>query len=161
TTLLAALAAWLLPGIPRLAMPALLMVCVIWGASRGHQHGATLLTFLVAALCLLSVRFGPLLELGFDELSLSPAIARFAVSLAAFAPPGLVMAAWVLEREAAISRQRLTGEVQRVLFELAPFGLIALDGEQRVTAWNPAAERIFGWRADEVLGRTTPVVQPE
>ncbi|HTO73543.1 MAG TPA: PAS domain S-box protein, partial [Gemmatimonadales bacterium] len=161
TIVLAALAAWLLPGLPRLAMPAMLMVCVIWGASRGHQHGATLLTLLVAALCLLSVRFGPLLDLGLGDLSLSPVIARFAVSLAVFAATGLVLAASVIEREAAVSQQRLTGEVQRVLFELAPFGLIALDGEQRVTAWNPAAERIFGWRADEVLGRTTPVVQPE
>ena len=161
TVLLAALAAWLLPGFPRLGMPALLMVCVIWGASRGHQHGATLLTLCVAALCLLSVRFGPLLELGLGDLSLSPVIARFAVSLAVFATTGLVLAASVIEREAAIGHQRLTGEVQRVLFELAPFGLVALDGEQRVTAWNPAAERIFGWRADEVLGRAMPVVQPE
>ena len=32
-------------------------------------------------------------------------------------------------------------------------GVFALDQEQRVVFWNAAAERITGYRADEVLGR--------
>ncbi len=160
TLILALLAAWLLPGQLRLAMPALLIVCVAWAAIRGHQRGATLITLVVATLSLLAVRFGPAPDLGLYA-ALGPLIARFAVSLALFATAGLVLAATVLEREAAVGQQRLMGEVQGALFDQAPFALIALDGQERITAWNPAAERIFGWRSDEVLGRPSPTVQRE
>ena len=39
-----------------------------------------------------------------------------------------------------------------------PLAVIALDPEARVQLWNPAAEQIFGWSADEVLGRRIPTV---
>lgn len=38
--------------------------------------------------------------------------------------------------------------------------VIATDLEQRVTAWNPAAERLFGWTAAEVVGRLIPEFLP-
>lgn len=34
-----------------------------------------------------------------------------------------------------------------------PLAVIEWDTEFRVTAWNPAAERIFGYKAEEVIGR--------
>ncbi len=43
------------------------------------------------------------------------------------------------------------------LAEAVPVGLVMLDLEGRVTAWNPAAERIFGWSEREALGRPDPV----
>ena len=36
----------------------------------------------------------------------------------------------------------------------APDAIIISDSHDRVTAWNPAAERMFGYRAAEVIGRT-------
>ena len=36
--------------------------------------------------------------------------------------------------------------------------VIGVDLESRVTLWNPAAERIFGWSEDEVVGRPMPIV---
>ena len=33
--------------------------------------------------------------------------------------------------------------------------IVALDAEWFVTVWNPGAERMYGWAADEVLGRHT------
>ncbi len=39
-----------------------------------------------------------------------------------------------------------------------PLAVVALDPEARVQLWNPAAERIFGWTAAEVLGRRIPIV---
>ena len=30
---------------------------------------------------------------------------------------------------------------------------VTVDGDGRVTGWNPAAERTFGYRCDEALGR--------
>ena len=43
---------------------------------------------------------------------------------------------------------------QGMLLGAMDVAVTAADQEQRVTHWNPAAERLFGWRADEVLGRT-------
>jgi PAS domain S-box-containing protein len=42
--------------------------------------------------------------------------------------------------------------------EASPLAVFELGLDWRVQAWNPAAERIFGWRADEVLGRPNPIV---
>ncbi|HJE57089.1 MAG TPA: PAS domain S-box protein [Nocardiopsis listeri] len=39
--------------------------------------------------------------------------------------------------------------------------VIGIDGELRVTFWNPAAERMLGWSADEVIGGELPIVPPE
>jgi len=39
-----------------------------------------------------------------------------------------------------------------------PLAVVALDPEARVQLWNPAAEQIFGWRAEEVIGRVVPTV---
>ena len=44
------------------------------------------------------------------------------------------------------------------VIESSPLPIIAIDREQRVRAWNPAAERVFGWTADEVVGRPLPNV---
>jgi len=38
----------------------------------------------------------------------------------------------------------------------APLSIITYDLDGRVTGWNPAAERIFGWRRGEVLGGPPP-----
>lgn len=38
--------------------------------------------------------------------------------------------------------------------------IVSLDSEGRVTSWNRAATRLFGWSEDEVLGRELPYVPP-
>lgn len=40
----------------------------------------------------------------------------------------------------------------------APVAIVATNLERRVTLWNPAAERLFGWKASEVLGAASPLV---
>ena len=70
-----------------------------------------------------------------------------------------------------VSAQRDTTERRRAEEELRsatrrletvihawPLAVVALDPEARVQLWNPAAERIFGWTAAEVLGRRIPIV---
>ncbi|MCY9786519.1 PAS domain S-box protein [Nocardiopsis sp. EMB25] len=39
--------------------------------------------------------------------------------------------------------------------------VVGIDGELRVTVWNPAAERMFGWSAEEVVGGEAPFVPAE
>ena len=44
------------------------------------------------------------------------------------------------------------------LIQASPLALIGLDLERRVTSWNPAAERMFGWSQAEVMGRALPTI---
>jgi PAS domain S-box-containing protein len=42
------------------------------------------------------------------------------------------------------------------VLEASPLAFITLDREAKVTSWNSAAQRIFGWRAEEVIGQALP-----
>jgi PAS domain S-box-containing protein len=53
---------------------------------------------------------------------------------------------------------RSTGEMLRSVFAASPLAIIATDVNGLVTLWNPAAERLFGWKREEVIGRENPVV---
>lgn len=58
-------------------------------------------------------------------------------------------------REAASQRGN---ERFRALIQATPMPVVSSDLDDRVMAWNPAAERLFGWRADEVLGKLPEIV---
>ena len=47
------------------------------------------------------------------------------------------------------------------LIEASPLAIVTFDPEGVVTMWNPAAERIFGWSANEALGTRLPFVPAE
>jgi PAS domain S-box-containing protein len=49
----------------------------------------------------------------------------------------------------------------RAFFATFPLPAVAVDRQRRVTFWNAAAERLFGWTAAEVLGQADPSVPPE
>jgi PAS domain S-box-containing protein len=46
----------------------------------------------------------------------------------------------------------------QALIEASPLATASVDINGKVTSWNPAAERIFGWRREEVLGRPLPQI---
>ncbi len=58
-----------------------------------------------------------------------------------------------LEIAAARESERQALRQFRLFFENAPLPLYRLDTEGRVLSWNPAAERLLGWSADEVIGK--------
>jgi PAS domain S-box-containing protein len=64
----------------------------------------------------------------------------------------------VTERKRAEEALRETGNVLQTLIQASPLAIIALDRQHKVTIWNPAAERIFGWSAPEVQGGPAPYV---
>ena len=47
---------------------------------------------------------------------------------------------------------------QRAMIACSPVALYSIDPRGNVLTWNASAERIFGWKADEVLGRPLPIV---
>ncbi len=63
-------------------------------------------------------------------------------------------------RQADEAAQEAAGKVQAMI-ETCPLAILSLDLEGRVRMWNRGAERIFGWRAEEVLGRELPTVPLE
>lgn len=56
---------------------------------------------------------------------------------------------------------RKTNERLQTLIDTSPLALYTLDPAGNVTSWNPAAEQLFGWRAEDVLGRPLPIVPPD
>jgi len=49
----------------------------------------------------------------------------------------------------------------RAVIECAADAIVAFGAERAVLLWNPAAERMFGWRAAEVLGEEPPLIPEE
>ncbi len=54
------------------------------------------------------------------------------------------------------ARERALGRLTAVVGN-APVGIVELDLEGRVQLWNDAAELMFGWTAEEVVGSRNPV----
>lgn len=61
-----------------------------------------------------------------------------------------------VSREAELDRARLHALMQSSLD-----GIVAMDVNGRIRAWSPGSERIFGYAASEVLGKTAAFFQPE
>ncbi|SDQ67921.1 PAS domain S-box protein [Thermostaphylospora chromogena] len=51
--------------------------------------------------------------------------------------------------------------IARAVLDSSPNAVVALDRDQTVLVWTPAAERLFGWTAEEVIGRRSPIVPEE
>ncbi|MFB9202020.1 ATP-binding protein [Nonomuraea spiralis] len=52
-------------------------------------------------------------------------------------------------------------EIARAVLAGSPNAVVALDRDQSVLVWNAAAEQLFGWTAEEMLGRRAPIVPDE
>ncbi|MFD1932663.1 MULTISPECIES: PAS domain S-box protein [Nonomuraea] len=52
-------------------------------------------------------------------------------------------------------------EITAAVLSSAPNAVVVLDRDQAVLVWNPAAERLFGWSHEEMVGRRAPLVPAE
>jgi PAS domain S-box-containing protein len=66
----------------------------------------------------------------------------------------------VTERKNAEKQLRRANRILEALVEACPLPICVADQENRVELWNPAAERTFGWAADEVIGKSVPYLPP-
>ena len=79
-------------------------------------------------------------DFGADELELIGLVAERAAS--------------AIERARAYQAERRSEERFRLLVAgVRDYAIFTLDADGRVASWNAGAERLLGWRADEIVGR--------
>jgi two-component system sensor kinase FixL len=49
----------------------------------------------------------------------------------------------------------------RSLIRTSQDGIVSMDGQGRITLFNPAAERMFGWTAEEIVGKKVNLLMPD
>ena len=64
----------------------------------------------------------------------------------------------VTAQKQAQAALRTSEEYQRAMIDCSPVALYSVDLEGNVLTWNSSAEKIFGWRAEEVVGKPLPIV---
>jgi PAS domain S-box-containing protein len=67
----------------------------------------------------------------------------------------------ITERKRMEEELRRTNELLRTVVQASPLAIIVTDLDDRVTFWNPAAERIYGWTSEEALGTRPATRSPD
>lgn len=67
----------------------------------------------------------------------------------------------ITDRKRAEDALRTANQKLRLHFEQTPMGVIEWDLNFCVTRWNPAAEKIFGYSAEEAIGRHAAFIVPQ
>ena len=67
---------------------------------------------------------------------------------------------WSLRRQVGKRTEELkeNEEFLRAMISCSPVALYSIAPDGAVTTWNQSAERVFGWHAEEVIGRPLPIV---
>ncbi len=67
-----------------------------------------------------------------------------------------------LRRSTPDTPSRLANDERyRVLADTAPDAIVTVDADSIILSVNPATEKIFGWTADEMLGKSLTMLMPE
>jgi PAS domain S-box-containing protein len=76
------------------------------------------------------------------------------VARAAVYFPVAIAVGWIAGRLRVAEEMLETREQRlRTVVESSTDALVTMDADGRILAWNPVAERMFGWRADEMMGK--------
>jgi PAS domain S-box-containing protein len=67
----------------------------------------------------------------------------------------------ITERKQVERSLQETNSKLQLILNNSPLPIVGEDANARVTAWNQAAERLFGWTEQEVLGQRCPAVPSE
>ena len=67
----------------------------------------------------------------------------------------------ITERKSIEDALQRTKAKLELILDTSPLPIAGIDPEGGITSWNKAAERVFGWKADEVLGRLCRTIPPD
>ncbi len=160
-----------------LVIAVLLAVLALWMRfgmdTLPHRSGdwrVTLLSGTVMGLAISGMHYTGMLAARFagvqDTLTGDSERGNYLLALILFAAVTLLVALVggcnvLLRYRSLVSRLRLERERLRTIMDTVVDALVLIDREGRIQGFNPAAEKIFGWVAPEVIGRNVRVLMPE
>ena len=97
-----------------------------------------------------------------NAVMLNTTFVAFALSMFTFTVTVLVAALTSLIKMRGLYRKLEDGETRlRAILDTAVDGIITIDSRGLVQSFSPSAERLFGWKAGEVVGRNINMLMPE
>jgi two-component system, cell cycle sensor histidine kinase and response regulator CckA len=133
---------------------------ILMPSPRREQHDQYIRDYLVGGI-------GKVIGIGREVMALRNDGTTFPVelSLSEMRLPGRRMFTGILhdstQRNQAEAALRETNAKLEAVIHTSPLAITSVDAEGKVLGWNAAAERIFGWKAEEVLGQPIPTVPPD
>lgn len=70
-------------------------------------------------------------------------------------------AADLIERSQAEAARCATADMLSAVVSASPIPVVVADLDATIRVWNKAAEDVFGWSADEIIGQVLPIVPDE
>src|SRR5438105_6258333 len=141
--------------LPPAEYPFLLFPFVVGAALRFGPRGASLLTMTVAMLVVgYTVRGGG----PFVMQTVPSTNTALLLYVGILAVTGLSLGPATPRHERAERALRTANEHLAAVIQSSPLAIYTLDPTSTVRTWNRAAEALYGWRAEEVIGRPLPTI---
>ena len=64
----------------------------------------------------------------------------------------------ITERKRTEAALQAANDLLQATIQAAPVAIDVIDQDGKILVWNPAAERIFGWSFQEVIGKSLPMI---
>ena len=66
----------------------------------------------------------------------------------------------ITERKETENSLRTSSQTLEGLFNAAPLAIMVMDDEMKIRLWNNTAEKMFGWKKEEIIGKEYPLAPP-
>ena len=146
------------PSAVDLAAAGPLLLCllpVFWIAARfGLVRTAVFIILLDITASLSFTGLGP-------HLFVSDASRPASRDMAVVQVPMLAVGLAAMGVAAAVTAQLTARMREKAVIDASPVAIISANSEGLVTGWNTAAERIFGYAADDAIGKIAPMLLPD
>lgn len=133
-------------------------VALVIAIIRSREEGLMVAALAPAGVALLAALGGPAYPAGALVAALrTGALIVFALAVL-YAMPRWLTGAREAQRDAELARRQRA--LLEALVDALPVPVLVVDGDDRVLFWSEAAERVTGWKAEEVVGKPYPLVPP-
>src|SRR5256885_10696243 len=144
--------------LPQAEYPYLLFPFVIGAALRFGPRGAALLTITVATLAVgYTVRGGG----PFVMQTVPSTTTALMLYIGILAITGLSLSPATVRHERAERALREANEHLAAVIQSSPLAIYTLDPTSTVLTWNRAAEALYGWQAEEAIGRPLATISQD